>query len=360
MLHFGVRSRPEQIDVGVVHGVVRLTRWPRGHYGGCALREHKPCYDGRSSPVVFGAVELATRPECYTDGHDKPCESGAVGSMTPTDDKDRLVWRLDRLREQSEYLREYLQRQASQEAIKPLAQRMYEDTELTVRAVGNWPEDWPMPSEADLALADVLDDLPNVLPLPPYYDRIEVAAIASVNSSGTAVLDLRIMEGESAAGTQHEAFARDVLDERHRIVEAFVKPDNVRAELGRRLADPEVLRVFDNAARLYQDWKGGSPVRDLAAQAMRALIEKVRGEISARVRQAHEQKASYLTIAQRCSRAGPSARAALAEQQAIFDRLHEDLSTVKHRRESRYQQDLAGLWSRTLNHVETVLALTRL
>lgn len=195
------------------------------------------------------------------------------------------------LRMQRDYLLEVNRSLESAVEAKPFAQRLYEETDWTIRALENWPADTAKPSPAEFGLTYIYDRLPGVLPVGPLYKQAVLQAFTASGTTGTYSVQERLLECDFSQTPAAQAFAKCYGSELSTIRQTYVLPEQVRAQLTDRLSDPELAQLFDTALRKYQEGRIGGRDRPGVAFAFRSLIEKVRGELWAKARKPHEQDA---------------------------------------------------------------------
>lgn len=266
----------------------------------------------------------------------------------------------EKLKENREYLREWIKRYKNAQDVLLYVQRNMDITEWTINALNERPDEAENIPLADLK--DIFDrnydHLKRSLPMMPDYDPDAVRNATILSSSGASKVYDYISRVGDLGTTWAVAYCKKYTTSYRELQTAQARSQAVR-ELLQKLNNPQTLERFDRALSAYSAVKSGTVERTAAALAMRNLIDGMKGDLFDKARSWRKENMTWDEMAKRLSKGQPGG----TEYQELIDQRKTRTSLIKHLsaiakdREGGPRTNLDYVWTQILDHIYTVLGL---
>lgn len=264
------------------------------------------------------------------------------------------------LEDKREHLEEWWRRFGKASEIAPNVQRFLEVTRWETEALDNRPDiadEIPVDDLGDTFQREYAN-LKRVLPMMPEYDTSRVDSLGTALSTSSSastyvhVLQIGTLPSQEAHdyAAEHTWAYRDLQKEHSR-------PQEVRSLLA-QLGNPQTLDRFDSALNAVLTAKGGIGEREAAANAMRNLLDGVKGDLWPKARQWRTENMTWEKMAKRLTaQKGEAARKEVLAKESQRQSLYSQLTNVLKDREGGSVIGVNDIWVQVLDHLYVVLTL---
>jgi hypothetical protein len=210
-------------------------------------------------------------------------------------------------------------------------------------------------SEIDRVAGFELERLKVVLPQILHYHS---SLLVSAAGTSTGSMYSYLSDMAELGSPETLAYASQRTEVYQQIQESQERPKRVRELLESRF--PTKVAQFDSAKYAFDQCRAGIGKETAAALEMRTLVDGVKGELFERARKLPDEKMTWPIMSERLA-SGPAEKALMSEQERIRSTLYDELSgTAKDRRAKKQAAaSIQDIWTRTMDHIHTVLSLTR-
>jgi hypothetical protein len=257
----------------------------------------------------------------------------------------------DKAKEIRDRLEEWLQEAERVQRLVPQVQRAYDGADWQYKAWTDVSSSAPehIRVQVEQTFARTYEELKTYLPELPSYSTASLGTIANTVTGSTMSLYGAILTAENIQDfgeiARPHVVAYQALQENQNRVE------QVRGQLNRKF--PVLIPVFtiaaDSVERSRTD-KDGIPG---AANDLRLLLDKLKGELFDRARRAPRENMTWDKMAVRLGSIPDesSGQKTIKEQEKHGTQIYELLSDIVHKRNNRDLADLQSTWPLVLDHL---------
>lgn len=267
-----------------------------------------------------------------------------------------------KLRERLELKQSYLGRVSSLADTVPLVQQSSDLDRWQLEVLDSAPPEafkvelGNVPAEVELGNQFTKQALLTIL----HGEPIDIVSVVSTSSGGTVSI-LDYMNRASSLGTPAVSdWYQSNISTLRDLQQQQDLPGRIRTGLS-RLNSQSLSEMFQIAVDAYFSWKAGTERRTDAANAMRIVLDKMKGELFSLANLQSEGKGkTWTAMAKRLKKgeSGGKQEELLLQEWGKRQALYQQLSEIAKRREEGCRPfDLENLWMMFLEHMNAVLGL---
>jgi len=269
---------------------------------------------------------------------------------------------LKNLHQKEQHYREWLRRFSKAKDIVPYVQKDLEITCWEIEALENRPTvageipsgatNLPYYTEQDYKVTQ------SALPLMPEYNPTVIAGTASsANVSGAMFIYNHIAQYADFKDVEAIRFSNEQTKRYRDIQTQQERPKQVQS-LMQVYCGAQTLQRFDTATQTYLSSKSGAVTRMDAANAIRNVLDGLKGDLFEKARTTPNENMTWITMSNRLAR-GSQESELLARNDAIRTSLYSGLSEILKNRDPGSTNNLDNLWTQVLDFIYSVLNLLK-